>query len=135
MPDVSQLGCFGAPAAPTSGVSQKDLNKVAQDNAEEARTHRSLFRLFWFRSQVRNGGPWDYKQVDSSLQDFGNYNYGRSGGAMGIALDFLLGQAGRAQEAAGTSDPAFGSPGLLGFASLGGTGSNGDDPRDQEMIL
>ena len=83
---------------------------------------------------MQNKGPWDYKQYNRGYQDFGNYNYGRTGAAMGLATDFLLGQAGRAQQAAGTSKPEWGNPGFLGYGGLGGTGSYGDDPRDQEMI-
>jgi len=29
-----------------------------------------------FFNMVRTGGDWDYKQIDSKYQDFGNYNFG-----------------------------------------------------------
>lgn len=102
--------------------------------AQAASRYSNPLNIFWFRSQVQNNGPWDYKQYNRGYQDFGNYNYGRAGAAMGLTTDFLLGQAGRAQQAAGTSRPEWGSPGFLGYSGLGGTGSYGDDPRDQEMI-
>jgi hypothetical protein len=112
-----------------------ELAAQARSNAEQAASrYWNPLNLLWFRAQVRNKGPRDYKQYDRGYQDFGNYNYGYSGSAMGLAADFLLGQAGRAQQAAGTSRPQWGKPGFLGFGDLGGTGSNGDDPRDQERI-
>lgn len=124
--------CYGPPAAPGTGSTRGELAAQARSNAAQAASrYWNPLNLFWFRSQVQNKGPWDYKQYNRGYQDFGNYNYGRTGAAMGLATDFLLGQAGRAQQAAGTSRPEWGEPGFLGF---GGTGSNGDDPRDQEMI-
>lgn len=130
-----KLFCYGPPAAPGTGSTVTELAAQARSNAEQAASrYWNPFNLLWFRSQVRNKGPWDYKQYNRGYQDFGNYNYGYSGSAMGLATDFLLGQAGRAQQAAGTSNPQWGRPGVLGFGDLGGTGSYADDPRDQEMI-
>lgn len=43
----------------------------------------------------------------------------------------LLREAGRAQIAAGTSKSEWGTPGYYIF---GGSGSFGDDPKDQTMI-
>ena len=127
--------CAGPPAAPGTGASKKQLAAIAAKNAAEAKSHYlDPLQLLWFRDQVKNNGPKDYKQYHKGYQDFGNYNYGKMGAAMGLATDFLLGQAGRAQQSAGTSSPDFGNPGFLGFGDLGGTGSFGDDPRDQEMI-
>ena len=127
--------CYGPPAAPGTGSTRSELAAQARNNAAQAASrYWSPLNIFWFRSQVQNKGPWDYKQYNRGYQDFGNYNYGRTGAAMGLATDFLLGQAGRAQQAAGTSKPEWGNPGFLGYGGLGGTGSYGDDPRDQEMI-
>lgn len=39
---------------------------------------------YWFYQKVRNDGPWDYKQQDRKLADFGNFNYGSAGFAAGI---------------------------------------------------
>lgn len=86
----------------------------------------------WFRDQVRNHGPWDYKQ--SGFEAFGNFNYGATGAAFGFPTWFLLKQAGAAQVEAGTSRPEFGSPGVP-WLPWTGTGTNGDDPADQEWIL
>ncbi|MBE5203313.1 Rhs-Related protein [Pectobacterium sp. FL60-S17] len=81
---------------------------------------------YWFYQQVRNGGPWDYKQRDRSLANFGNFNYGAAGTAAGIMPNILLMGAGWAQSRAGTSRPDWGywyhRP------------PYGDDPRDQFWI-
>lgn len=34
---------------------------------------------YWFYQKVRNHRPWDYKQQDRKLADFGNFNYGTAG--------------------------------------------------------
>ncbi len=82
--------------------------------------------LHWFYNHVRNKGPWDYKQRGRQYQDFGNFNYGATGGASGIDLGALCRAAGYAQCKAGTSLPKCGSP-------WGGP-PYGDDPSDQEQI-
>src|SRR5258708_973539 len=104
----------------------------------------ALPRLLWFYDQVRNKGPWDYKQqgrtrqdatgvdavgtyVPSPYQDFGNFNFGATGAAAGIELQVLQRGAGWAQTRAGTSDPSWGH--------WYGSPSYGDDPADQAMIL
>jgi hypothetical protein len=112
---------------PVKLLSVRDLINQLIANAEEVRQHKfGWVNPFWFRDQVRNGGPWDYKQYDSAYQDFGNFNYGYTGAAGGFRLCFLQKEAGRAQVAAGTSRPEWGTP---------GDGSPyGDDPRDQEQI-
>jgi hypothetical protein len=46
------------------------------DNMAEAAEHSNPI---WFRDQVRNGGPWDYKQLGSQYENFGNFNYGATG--------------------------------------------------------
>jgi RHS repeat-associated protein len=102
-----------------------DINR----NIEEARGKDIL----WFRDQVRNGGPWDYKQQGPQYQNFGNYNYGATGKALGLSERLLLREAGRAQQAAGTSLPEWGDPGSR-LNPAGGTGSYGDDPVDQFWI-
>lgn len=38
--------------------------------------------LVWFYGQVQDYGPWDYKQA-GPYEDFGNFNYGAVGAAMG----------------------------------------------------
>lgn len=79
-----------------------------------------------FYAAVRNKGPWDYKQQGAQFQDFGNYNFGVAGRALGFSENVLLRMAGWAQTRAKTSDPSWGSP--LGKAPFG------DDPNDQKWI-
>ncbi|MBI5242560.1 MAG: type IV secretion protein Rhs [Elusimicrobia bacterium] len=97
-----------------------DLDK----NIEEARKHKG--DLLWFYRQVRNKGPWDFKQKGKTYENFGNFHYGAVGRATGIPKAILLRAAGLAQKKADTSQPEFGSP----FSGP----PFGDDPRDHEMI-
>jgi type VI secretion system secreted protein VgrG len=91
------------------------------------------FNPVWFYNQVKNKGPWDYKQQGSQYQDFGNFNYGATGAAFGFPTNTLLREAGRAQQAAGTSQSSWGDPGNR-WNPFGGSGSYGDDPADQVQI-
>mgnify|MGYP000378991915 CR=1 FL=1 len=81
----------------------------------------------WFYDQVKSTGPWNYKKsVSKDFEDFGNFNYGATGTAMGVPENVLLRAAGWAQSRAGTSAQAFrewytGAP-------------YGDDPKDQFQI-
>ena len=88
----------------------------------------------WFRNMVRNKGPWDYKQQGSVYQDFGNFNYGATGRSLGFYRQTLLQEAGRAQQAAGTSRPGWGHPPSSRWDIYGGQPPYGDDPDDQEQI-
>jgi RHS repeat-associated protein len=83
-------------------------------------------RLEYFNGQVRNSGPWDYKQLGGQFEQAGNFNYGATGAALGIPSQVLYRAAGAAQVIAGTSDPTFGSP----F----GASPYGDDSADQIWI-
>ncbi|WP_233592622.1 polymorphic toxin type 44 domain-containing protein [Erwinia psidii] len=49
---------------------------------------------YWFYQQIRNKGPWDYKQQGASYQNFGNFNYGATGVVAGIPEEILLRGAG-----------------------------------------
>jgi hypothetical protein len=80
----------------------------------------------WFYGQVRNSGPWDFKQSGPEYEAFGNFHYGATGGAMGWRRWELLRFAGWAQRRAGTSREEWGHP-------LGGA-PYGDDPADQALI-
>jgi hypothetical protein len=87
----------------------------------------------WFRNQVKNKGPWDYKQQGPQYQDFGNFNFGATGLATKLFGEtVLLEEAGRAQVAAGTSRPEWGYPSSLGHPL--GKPPYGDDPADQVQI-
>lgn len=89
--------------------------------------HSALESYVWFFNQVRNGGPWDYKQ-QGNYQGFGNFNYGATGRAMGIPETVLHNMAGVAQLIAGTS--------ASDWASIIWTSpSTADDPLDQAAIL
>lgn len=97
----------------------------------------------WFNNMVRNangrwmdvvqGKSWDYKQLGSQYQSLGNFNFGMTGAALGVSERTLLREAGRAQIAAKTSRPEWGTPGSR-LNPNGGTGSFGDDPNDQALI-
>ena len=122
--DVGETGTDDIPKSP-SGVS-------VEKNVIEAIRHTWTDpNISWFYNQVKNKGPWDYKQLGSEYADFGNFNYGLTGVAYGFSEDVLLRMAGWAQQRAGTSNEKFGNPGyILG----GGKAPYGDDPRDQAMI-
>jgi RHS repeat-associated protein len=107
--------CPTVPTAPACANIDK--------NIADARQH---FDPNWFYDQVRNHGPWDYKQQGSQYQDFGNFNYGATGSAFGFLDQILLRMAGYAQQQAGTSLPVWNGP-------LGGP-PYGDDPADQVLI-
>jgi hypothetical protein len=121
---------YSAPLAPP-GV---DINENIR-RAAAARFH--VKGSEWFYNQVRNKGPWDYKQLDSTLyRDFGNFNYGATGAAFGFSEETLLRFAGWAQVEAGTSQPDWGvAPNKFqAYFGVGGVAPFGDDPRDQAMI-
>lgn len=80
----------------------------------------------WFYQQVRNGGPWDFKQQSTSFENFGNFHYGAVGHAGGIPEEILLRAAGCAQMVAGTSPPEYGYCWWLP--------PYGDDDNDQYWI-
>jgi len=60
-------------------------------------THNADETLLWFRDQVRNNkdghlsqnDSMDYKQINPSFADFGNYNFGVVGKALGYPDWFL----------------------------------------------
>jgi RHS repeat-associated protein len=122
----------------------KITDAVLQYNMAAARAH--FGDLLWFHEHVRAGAPWDYKQLGSQYEAFGNFHFGAVAFAIGVPMEVALREAGRAQQASGTSKPEWGDPGtylnelliLLGaggsfFGELG-WGAFGDDPVDQEWI-
>jgi uncharacterized Zn-binding protein involved in type VI secretion len=119
------------PTAPPGADVDANMEEAAQRLKEASQTQAPWL---WFRDQVRNGGPWDYKQQGSQYEDFGNFNYGATGCAVGFSEETLLREAGRAQQQAGTSRPEWGDPGSLMPWGDKGSGSYGDDPKDQESI-
>jgi RHS repeat-associated protein len=99
-------------------------------NMREAAGH---INPWWYYDQVKNKGPWDYKQDGQMYEDFGNFNFGATCKAFGFPEETCLREAGRGQRAAGTSRPDFGDPGSR-LNPWGGTPPYGDDPADQAMI-
>jgi RHS repeat-associated protein len=118
----------------TNGMAPKACvllngNKLIQQNVADAKKH--MYDVSYFYKTVNYGARLDYKAFYTgyalfdgsymSIEDFGNFNYGVYGKALGLSDDLLLTAAGLAQIKAGTSSPKF-------------QNSNYDDPRDQEMI-
>jgi hypothetical protein len=120
--EMTQTKCGRVPPSPFGA----DVDR----NMSEAKKH---WNPFWFRDQVRNKGPWDYKQWGARYQDFGNFNFGAAGLAFGFGPERLLREAGRAQQQAGTSRQGWGDPGWL-VNPWGGMPPYGDDPGDQKQI-
>lgn len=81
---------------------------------------------YWFYNQVRNKGPWDFKQI-GDFENFGNFHYGAVGYAGGIPEEILLRTAGCAQTKAGTSADSWGN--------CWSNPPYGDDPTDQHYIM
>ena len=52
----------------------------------------------WFKSMVTHKAEWDYKRIDRvKYEDFGNFNYGATGAAVGFGLVTLHSEAGKVQ--------------------------------------
>jgi hypothetical protein len=83
-------------------------------------------------AKVKRGDSWNYKKLGSQYQDFGNFNYGATGAAIGFNETTLLIEAGRGQIAAGTSRPEWGTPGGRLWGKP--VAPYGDDPDDQALI-
>lgn len=115
LPEPQLSLCPDVPLAPP-GVSLDENIKRAEGSWDP----------FWFYDQVRNKGPWDYKQRGHDYADFGNFNYGATAKAFGFPDQVIYRMAGWAQQKAGNSRAEFGNP--LGLPPFG------DDPHDQEMI-
>lgn len=112
---MTQTKCGKVPPAPTGADINSNINDAAQQ-----------WNPVWFKNQVKNKGPWDYKQQGRLYEDFGNFNYGATGSAFGFPDQILLRAAGIANQIADPSRTDLGSP--LGSAPYG------DDPNDQTQI-
>jgi hypothetical protein len=105
-------------------------------NIREAETHR--LNLPWFYRKVHGTGPWDYKHgaprepagnaesPPNPYEDFGNYNYGATGAALGLSPELLFRAAGDQQYFGQNYDPRDGKP--------WGPPPYGDNPRDARNI-
>ena len=119
MEEKARNHCFGPPEGPP-GVLAPEMAAQVKQNGDLAAQHDPT-DLPWFKSQVENKKPWDYKQYDPKFEDLGNYNYGYAGTRQGIPAPILRAGAGYAQIRAGTSKGHF-------------VTSAFDDPKDQEQI-
>lgn len=87
----------------------------------------SALTYHWFYTMVRNHGKWDYKyHYGSEYANFGNFNFGAVGTAIGIPEEILPRAAGWAQGRAGTRKKDFGA--------WYSAPPYGDDPVDQAWI-
>jgi type VI secretion system secreted protein VgrG len=84
----------------------------------------------WYILVSTPKGPWDYKyyhgQPHPEYDDFGNFNYGATGYALGIPLNILLRAAGLAKSNQLPNDP-YGSP----FGAY----PYGNQPDKQQQII
>ena len=107
-----------------------DLEK----NMREAEAHRDdpdWDKLNWFKQQVNSGQPWDYKNIydpskQERIEDFGNFNYGATGAALGLTEDEIQRAPGAKQYLDHWNEPDK-YTNLLVYPY-------GDDPRDAAMI-
>jgi RHS repeat-associated protein len=85
---------------------------------------------WWYRMVTNGNGPWDYKyyhhENHHEYDDFGNFNYGATGCALGIPLNILLRGAGWAKSRLLVSDP-YGNP-LWRYPY-------GNQPDKQEQVI
>ena len=107
-------------------VSIEDNIRTAYMKRNNFNRGGDAFLFSWFYAQVRNHGPWDYKQRGRHYADFGNFNYGATGRAAGFSTGTLLRAAGVAQLMAGTSEETS----WFGWFSP----PFGDDEADQHWI-
>ncbi len=127
-------------------IQEVPPNVNLQKDVEEAQNADGYVlsgsKFFWFRDKVKTGGDWDYKSPRSGdnvnniqYEDYGNWHYGYIGTATGISSNFLEQQAGVEQQKQGTSKTNWGNPSSpYGLNPFGGSGTYGDDPRDNAMI-
>ena len=135
------IGCGGSPPAknvqcPTVPEHPGYANVNANMNAAKS----APFAVYSFYNQVRNHGPWDYKQAKnlndfgqiiphSPFEDFGNFNYGATSASLGLPLNVALRAAGYGGTKAATGSTWDAIKGALGPSPYG------DDSHDQEMII
>jgi RHS repeat-associated protein len=137
IPYVS-AGCSAVPTQSTQGSLQQNIKNA------EAMKPAMPWSMSYFYSNVKNGGPQDYKQnkqmadvadagtapfmVKSPFEDFGNFNYGATAAAQGIPLSVALRAAGYAGQKAQGASAASAAKTAMGPAPYG------DDPADQIQI-
>ncbi len=98
----------------------------------------TIDRLTWFNNMVRSNKDhhlpydksWDYKQIDGKYADFGNFNYGAVGIALGLTPEILKWGAGAAQIVSNT-----GSSKISAIIQASFYKNYGDNPEDQLQIM
>lgn len=119
---LTSNSAVGSSCAPPNVFIELNLHLAAS----RVGTILSPSDLLWFYNQVKNKGPWDFKQMGPQYAEYGNFHYGATGIAIGITEQVLLRAAGWAQTRAGTTLNSFGH--WLKDAPYG------DDPDDQMHI-
>ena len=114
------------PIMPNAGFSLLNKNIMEAKARGMSKGMATPATYSWFYQKVRNRGPWDYKQQNRKLSDFGNFNYGATGYVAGIPPDILLMGGGFAQSMAGNSREEW--------SNWYGVAPYGDDPVDQRWI-
>ncbi|MEK6325145.1 MAG: polymorphic toxin type 44 domain-containing protein [Acidobacteriota bacterium] len=90
---------------PCPPVPQHPKDADIDANIRRSQQHRpsgpftAYGEAVWFRDMVKANAPWDYKRMTPDLryEDFGNFNYGATGAAIGFPLITLYSEAGRVQ--------------------------------------
>ena len=90
----------GGPKFPCPPIPKHSQSMDINANIAKAEEHSDYVGTgagsLWFYNQVKNGGPWDYKlqPPKGAYDDFGNFNYGATGTAVGFSSATLLRAAG-----------------------------------------
>jgi RHS repeat-associated protein len=103
----------GASVDANIALAESRAKEILSAASAEA-SHGGLHVATWFYLQVRNDGPWDYKQIDkasrppntpSAFEDFGNFNFGATAKAVGFSDEVTLRMAGWAHQMARSTVP------------------------------
>jgi type VI secretion system secreted protein VgrG len=126
---------------PCPSVPESPPGVSVDENIKKALRHKfsGPFRAYsdakWFKNKVTHKGPWDYKRIDIKYENFGNFNYGATGAAIGFDLITLHSEAGRTQAVPPgmTEKPKeWGYPAGRGFGK--GKYPYGDEPKDAIQV-
>ena len=84
----------------------------------------------WF-NRIREGGKWDYKRINlEKFEEFGNFNFGATGAALGIPEEVLLKGAASVQ----ILDLRASGEGNFSLLPGGGVAPYGDERKDAAAI-
>lgn len=89
--------CPPVPVHPTDADIDANIRRAQQHRPKGPFTAYDDAK--WFKSMVAHKEEWDYKRrtPDLRYEDFGNFNYGATGAAVGFGIITLLSEAGRVQ--------------------------------------